>query len=72
VSAGSLTVSLKIKAGLLGDRRNVPRQERQLGNAVCFIHWGTFRLSPGPLFLIHHKELERFASGNHYGSVVQA
>jgi excisionase family DNA binding protein len=26
----------------------------------------------GKRVLIHHKELERFASANHYGSVVQA
>lgn len=26
----------------------------------------------GKRVLIHHKDLERFASGNHYGSVVQA
>jgi hypothetical protein len=28
-----------------GDRRNVLHQERSFCNAVCLIHWGTFRLS---------------------------
>jgi hypothetical protein len=45
---GGPPVSDSPLVGFPGDRRNVPRQERELGNAVCFIHWGTFRLSPGP------------------------